>query len=87
MFNNIMPNIFCFVFTHRKLHLPEKALQIAQERNFELQGYAFDAKREDVRLPRIVRVGAIQNHIIAPTTSSISEQVRSTQLAYSIKIN
>ncbi|XP_025088934.1 beta-ureidopropionase-like [Pomacea canaliculata] len=58
----------------RKLHLPEKALQIAQERNFELQGYAFDAKREDVRLPRIVRVGAIQNHIIAPTTSSISEQ-------------
>ncbi|XP_076453415.1 beta-ureidopropionase-like [Babylonia areolata] len=58
----------------RKLDVPEKAQALAQERDFELQAFAFDARREDTRAARVVRVGAIQNRIVAPTTASIIEQ-------------
>ncbi|KAK7464033.1 hypothetical protein BaRGS_00037957 [Batillaria attramentaria] len=58
----------------RKLELPESAEALAQEKDFELKGYAFDARWEDTRAPRVVRVGAIQNRIVAPTTATIPEQ-------------
>nr|KAG5687286.1 hypothetical protein BaRGS_001951 [Batillaria attramentaria] len=59
----------------RKLELPESAEALAQEKDFELKGYAFDARWEDTRAPRVVRVGAIQNRIVAPTTATIPEQL------------
>ena len=40
----------------RKLEIPEAAQALAKERDFELQGYAFDAKQEDTRAPRVIRV-------------------------------
>ncbi|XP_057267272.1 beta-ureidopropionase isoform X2 [Pezoporus wallicus] len=59
----------------RKLHLPAAALSAAQERDFELQGYGFDAEPEQLRRPRIVRVGLIQNKIPLPTDTAVSVQV------------
>lgn len=66
--------LFIHLFS-RKLELPEAAEAFAQEKDFELRGFAFDARVEDVRAPRIVRVGAIQNRIVAPTTAPIPFQV------------
>nr|XP_044988856.1 beta-ureidopropionase isoform X2 [Jaculus jaculus] len=59
----------------RKLDLPRRALEAALEGDFELQGYAFEAAKEQQRRPRIVRVGLIQNKILLPTSAPVAEQV------------
>ncbi|XP_061458819.1 beta-ureidopropionase isoform X3 [Rhineura floridana] len=59
----------------RPLDLPFAALSTAAERRFELQGYAFGAEPEQLRQPRIVRVGLIQNKIPLPTNAPVAEQV------------
>ncbi|XP_038619193.1 beta-ureidopropionase isoform X2 [Tachyglossus aculeatus] len=59
----------------RQLELPSGALEAASELDFELQGYAFQAAAEQLRQPRIVRVGLIQNKIPLPTDSPVTEQV------------
>ncbi|CAE1312823.1 UPB1 [Acanthosepion pharaonis] len=58
----------------RNLKIPDKAETLAAEKNFEISGYVFEAQTEELRAPRIVRVGAIQNQIVAPTTATVSEQ-------------
>lgn len=58
----------------RTLDVPKQAQALAQEKDFELRAFAFDARPEDTRAARTVRVGAIQNRIVAPTTASIVEQ-------------
>lgn len=42
--------------------------------NFEIKSYNFTAAKEDLRKPKIVRVGAVQNSICAPTTDPINIQ-------------
>lgn len=64
-----------FPFQSRKLDLPGTAVSAAQERGFELQGYGFDAAPEQLRRPRIVRVGLIQNKIPLPTDTAVAVQV------------
>ncbi|NXX07430.1 BUP1 ureidopropionase, partial [Larus smithsonianus] len=59
----------------RKLNLPPAALSAAQERDFELQGYGFEAAPEQLRRPRIVRVGLVQNKIPLPTDTAVAVQV------------
>ncbi|KFO57904.1 Beta-ureidopropionase [Corvus brachyrhynchos] len=59
----------------RKLDLPTAALSAAQERDFELQGYGFEAAPEQLRRPRIVRVGLIQNKLPLPTDTAVAVQV------------
>nr|XP_002199912.3 beta-ureidopropionase [Taeniopygia guttata] len=59
----------------RKLDLPTAALSAAQEKGFELQGYGFGAALEQLRRPRIVRVGLIQNEIPLPTDTAVAVQV------------
>ncbi|XP_054248913.1 beta-ureidopropionase [Indicator indicator] len=59
----------------RKLNLPPAAQSAAQERGFELQGYGFDAAPEQLRRPRVVRVGLIQNRIPLPTDTAVAVQV------------
>ncbi|NXA78251.1 BUP1 ureidopropionase, partial [Thryothorus ludovicianus] len=59
----------------RKLDLPTAALSAALERDFELQGYGFEAAPEQLRRPRIVRVGLIQNKIPLPTDTAVAVQV------------
>uniref|UniRef100_A0A803YFW3 CN hydrolase domain-containing protein n=1 Tax=Meleagris gallopavo TaxID=9103 RepID=A0A803YFW3_MELGA len=58
----------------RKLSLPAAALSSAQQRDFELQGYGFDAAPEQLRRPRIVRVGLVQNKIPLPTDTAVAVQ-------------
>jgi beta-ureidopropionase len=52
-------------------------LKIASANNFDIKSYGFTAALEDIRKPKIVKIGAIQNSIVAPTTSPIQIQLRS----------
>ncbi|XP_067015045.2 beta-ureidopropionase [Anabrus simplex] len=56
------------------LEIPEEALLLAKKNDFDLQGYKFEANLEHLRAPRLVRVGAVQNKIVLPTTLPIAEQ-------------
>lgn len=62
-------------FHFRKLSIPVEAEEFAKEKNFEIKGYVFDAKAEDIRPQRLVRIGAIQNQIVESTSASITAQV------------
>ncbi|XP_070618478.1 beta-ureidopropionase [Erythrolamprus reginae] len=59
----------------RPLELPKEALSAAAERDFELQGHKFEAAPEQLRPPRLVRVGLIQNKIPLATDAPVAEQV------------
>ena len=57
-----------------ELSVPGEANKIAKANNFVVKAYKFDAQKEDLRKPRIVRIGAVQNSAAAPTNAPISEQ-------------
>uniref|UniRef100_H3B640 Beta-ureidopropionase n=1 Tax=Latimeria chalumnae TaxID=7897 RepID=H3B640_LATCH len=59
----------------RRLEIPKGTVEVASERKFELQGYGFEAASEELRQPRVVRVGLIQNTIVLPTDAPVAEQV------------
>ncbi|XP_048506612.1 beta-ureidopropionase isoform X3 [Athalia rosae] len=42
--------------------------------DLEVQGWKFDASKEQLRPPRIIRVGLIQHSIVLPTTSPVKDQ-------------
>jgi len=58
----------------RSLSLSRDAVQLAAKEKFQIAGYGFDALPESTRAPRKVRVAAVQNSIVLPTTASINEQ-------------
>ncbi|XP_037046286.1 beta-ureidopropionase-like [Bradysia coprophila] len=58
----------------KPIQLADETKALAEKYNFEVKGYSFEAKKEDLRKPRIVRVGAIQNGIVAATTEPIHVQ-------------
>ena len=64
------------MFTFSKLELPETALKLAEQGNFELAGYKFDVQEEQLRKPCIVRIGAVQNKIVLPTSAPLANQVK-----------
>ncbi|XP_075216209.1 beta-ureidopropionase pyd3 [Lycorma delicatula] len=55
------------------LEIPVEAVKLA-EINFEVKTCKFEAKKEECRQPRLVRVGLIQNAIALPTTKPVEEQ-------------
>uniref|UniRef100_A0A4W5QZ13 Beta-ureidopropionase n=1 Tax=Hucho hucho TaxID=62062 RepID=A0A4W5QZ13_9TELE len=59
----------------KKLVLPACAVEAALEWDFELQGYMFEASTEQLRTPRTVRVGLIQNRIVLPTDAPVLDQI------------
>ncbi|XP_039703651.1 beta-ureidopropionase isoform X2 [Pteropus medius] len=59
----------------RKLDLPSRAFEFASERDFELQGYAFEAAEEQLRRPRTVRVGLVQNRTPLPADAPVAKQL------------
>uniref|UniRef100_A0A2K6LW14 Beta-ureidopropionase 1 n=1 Tax=Rhinopithecus bieti TaxID=61621 RepID=A0A2K6LW14_RHIBE len=59
----------------RKLDLPREAFEAASREDFELQGYAFEAAEEQLRRPRIVHVGLVQNRTPLPADAPVAEQV------------
>lgn len=54
--------------------LPEESRKLAENINIELKGYSIPAAPEELRKPRTVRIGAIQNSIVLPTTDPIDKQ-------------
>src|SRR5699024_194524 len=62
--------------SNRALEFSEETINLAKQRNFELRGYRFPCPAEQTRMPRIVRVGVIQNKIVRPTTDPVEEQRR-----------
>ena len=54
--------------------LTQEAVSLAQDGDFQLSGYSFNAAKETSRSPQLVRVGLIQNKIIKPTTDAVKDQ-------------
>lgn len=50
------PKISMKLFCRRSFKISDAAEQIAEKNDFEIKAYAFEAKKEDLRKPRIVRV-------------------------------
>ncbi|XP_077377114.1 beta-ureidopropionase isoform X2 [Festucalex cinctus] len=57
------------------LDLPSGALEAARQGDFELKAFSFEATEEQLRLPRRIRVGLIQHHIVLPTDVPVLDQV------------
>lgn len=56
------------------LELNDNTNAYSKKNGFELASYCFSAAKEQLRLPRIVRVALIQNRIVLPTTLSVAKQ-------------
>jgi len=61
------------------LPITPEAKSIAAEHSFEVQGAKFRAGQEQLRAPRLVKVGLVQNSIAAPTTDPIQTQYLAIQ--------
>lgn len=64
------------MFAFRILELPSSASKIASDNNFDLKGNIIEAEAEQLRPPRKVRIGVIQNAIVLPTTDPVHDQRR-----------
>uniref|UniRef100_A0A673GF61 Ureidopropionase, beta n=1 Tax=Sinocyclocheilus rhinocerous TaxID=307959 RepID=A0A673GF61_9TELE len=62
------------LFGKEKLNPPQSAIDAAVEQDFDLKGYVFEASPEQLRPPRTVRVGLIQNKLVLPTDTPVSAQ-------------
>ncbi|XP_037566642.1 beta-ureidopropionase-like isoform X1 [Dermacentor silvarum] len=56
------------------LDFDSEALALATEHKFELKGYRMVAEKEEMRPPRVVRLGLVQNRIVLPTTEPVAAQ-------------
>lgn len=54
--------------------ITDAAASLAEEHDFDVDAYRFEAAREQRRPPRIVRVGVIQTQIVEPTDAPVVEQ-------------
>jgi beta-ureidopropionase len=59
-----------------QISVAESAEALSSEHDFDLQAYSFSADKEQLREPRVVRVGLIQNSIALPTTEPFLDQNR-----------
>jgi beta-ureidopropionase len=51
-----------------------EAQELSRDKNFDLQAYTVDAKAEQTRERRVVRIGAIQNSIVLDTSEPVVKQ-------------
>lgn len=56
------------------MSISKNGLKIATDNNFIIKAYKFDAIKENIRKPRIVRVGSVQTSLASPTTDPVSIQ-------------
>lgn len=56
------------------LVIKAKNIEFAASNNFEIAAYDFPAQKEEIRKPKIVRVGIIQNSIATATNKPLTEQ-------------
>lgn len=61
------------------LPVTPEAHAISAEHDFEVKGTKFRAGQEQLRAPRIVKVGLVQNSIVSPTTDPIHSQYLAIQ--------
>ena len=59
----------------RCLDLPDRALSLAEEKNFEIKAYSIGAAKEQTRPSRLVRIAVVQNSIVLPTSVHVKDQV------------
>jgi len=55
--------------------IPTEALKLSQAGNFDIQTESFTASAEQLRAPRVVKVGLFQNQLPLETTVPIKEQI------------
>jgi dihydropyrimidinase len=73
---NEIKRILYGIKTH-ELKINDQSLKISSLNNFEIKLYKINAAQEQTRQARIVRIGAIQNKIILPTTEPVNQQMES----------
>jgi len=61
------------------LAIPEDLQEVARKENFVVQASKFKAAKEQLRAPRVVRIGLIQNQIQRPTTDPVFEQYKAIE--------
>ena len=61
------------------ISIPPQVAEHAKETTFEVKAFKFSAAREQLRAPRIVRIGLIQHSISASTTAPVLEQYKAIE--------
>jgi len=69
------------------LPLSQEAHNLAEEHNYDIKAYKFEAAPEQLRKPRLVRIGLIQNAIVLPTTAPVLEQYEAIEAKLAELIN
>jgi len=59
--------------------IPTEVGSFAEKHNFEIKSYKFSGAKEQLRIPRITKIGAIQNGIVKATTDPILDQYEAIQ--------
>ena len=59
---------------HCELKIQDSTLAAGKEHGFEVAAFSFDAAKECIRAPKIVKVGLIQHSIVLPTNQPIDKQ-------------
>ncbi|KAG7300265.1 Beta-ureidopropionase [Plutella xylostella] len=59
---------------HHVIKVKKNSQDVASNNDFEISAYAFPAKKEDTRAPRVVKVGVIQHSTAAATDRPTTEQ-------------
>ena len=54
--------------------LRTETLEAARNKNVEVKQYRVNAEKEELRDPRKVKIAALQNQILLPTTAPVKEQ-------------
>lgn len=60
----------------QELKLDENVVSAAALGDFDLQTASFSAAKEQLRGPRVVRIGLVQHQIVKPTTAPYAEQAK-----------
>ncbi|GBG78334.1 hypothetical protein CBR_g26363 [Chara braunii] len=60
--------------TVKELHLYEGLRLMARQQEYDLKGYQFTAAEEELRPPRVVKIGLIQHAIVLPTDAPFAAQ-------------
>lgn len=61
-------------FDSMQLQLPADTYRRAEQLDFQLAAYRIDAAAEQLRPPRVCRIGLVQNRIVLPTSAPVAEQ-------------
>eukprot|EP01118_Nematostelium_gracile_P016346 TRINITY_DN6747_c0_g1_i1.p1 TRINITY_DN6747_c0_g1~~TRINITY_DN6747_c0_g1_i1.p1 ORF type:complete len:393 (+),score=106.34 TRINITY_DN6747_c0_g1_i1:62-1240(+) len=63
----------------KSVPIPSTSQQMADKNNFEVKSYQMEARSEQLRKPRIVKIGLVQNAIVKPTTAPVHDQYKAIE--------